>query len=115
MRGLVVLFVGALSLQALHPTDKPARLVRERLDAAAVQQHLETLATTATQVEVRVKDAVARISEATTESLAEVGRRFVAGKIVAVQIRFFEHDDWWSETLMPGKTGYRLVRMREGT
>jgi len=32
-----------------------------------------------------------------------------------VQIRFFDADDWWSETVMQAHDGFRLIRMREGT
>ena len=97
------------------PDDKPVKLVRERLDAAELEAHLRSLAATAQHIEVRVKGAVAHYSDATTDSLEDLGRRLVAGDLVAVQIRFFEHDDWWSETLMQAKDGYRLVRMREGS
>lgn len=97
------------------PDDKPVKLERTRLDAAELEAHLRSLAATAQHIEVRVKGAVAHYSAATTDSLEDVGRRLLAGEIVAVQIRFFEHDDWWSDTLMQAKDGYRLVRMREGT
>ena len=36
------------------------------------------------------------------------------GEIVAIQIRFFQDDDWWSDTVMRADDGFRLVRMREG-
>jgi len=97
------------------PDDNPVKLVRKRLDAVELEAHLRSLAATAQHLEVRVKGAVAHYSDATTDSLEDLGRRLVAGDIVAVQIRFFEHDDWWSETLMQAKDGYRLVRMREGS
>jgi len=99
-----------------HPADlAPVKLVRARLDAEGLAAHLRGLAETASQLELRVKDAVGRHSDATTAPLDEVGRRLLAGEIVAVQIRFFEHDDWWSDTLMRVRDSYRLVRMREGT
>jgi hypothetical protein len=95
-------------------TDQPVKLMRKRLDAAGVVAHLEALAASAQQVEIRIKGAVARYSDATTDSLDTAGRRLVAGDIVAVQIRFFEGDAWWSDTLMQARDGFRLVRMREG-
>ena len=97
------------------PDDKPVKLVRKRLDAAGLEAHLRALAASAQNIEIRVKGAVARYSDATTDSLETVGRRLLAGELVAVQIRFFEHDDWWSDTVMQAKDGFRLVRMREGS
>ena len=96
-------------------TDKPVKLVREKLDASQLAARLRELAATAKHVELRVKGAVAAYSDATADSLEEVGRRLLAGELVAVQIRFFADDEWWSETLMQAKDGYRLVRMREGS
>jgi len=89
--------------------------VRKRLDAAGLEAHLRALASSAQHIELRVKGAAARHSDAATGSLEEVGRRLLAGEVVAVQIRFFENDDWWSDTVMAAKDGYRLVRMREGS
>jgi len=97
------------------PDHTPVKLVRKRLDALELEAHLRSLVASAQHIELRVKGAVAHYSDAATDSLEEVGRRLLAGEIVAVQIRFFEHDNWWSDTLMQAKDGYRLVRMREGT
>lgn len=102
------------SLIMRPPDDRPVKLVRKRLDALQLAAHLRSLAASAQHIELRVKGAVAHYSDATTDSLEEVGRRLVAGELVAVQIRYFEHDDWWSDTLMQAKDGFRLVRMREG-
>jgi hypothetical protein len=98
----------------MTPDDKPVKLVRKRLDGDGLEAHLRSLVATAQNVELRIKGEVARYSEATTESLEDVGRRLLAGDVVAVQIRFFEDGAWWSDTLMKAKDGYRLVRMREG-
>ena len=97
------------------PDDKPVKLVRKRLDAVGVVAHFRALAATAQQIEIRIKGSATRHSDATTESLEEVARRLLAGEIAAVQIRFFELDDWWSDTVMQANDGFRLVRMREGT
>ena len=97
------------------PDHPPVKLVRKRLDAVGLEAHLRSLAANAQHIELRVKGAVAHYSDAATGSLEEVGRRLLAGEIVAIQIRFFENDDWWSDTLMQATDGYRLVRMREGT
>jgi len=96
------------------PDAQPVKLVRKRLDADGVTAHLQALAASGQQLEIRLKGAVAHYSEATTESLEAVGRRLLAGDIVAVQIRFCEGEEWWIDTLMQAKDGYRLVRMREG-
>ena len=93
----------------------PVKLVRERLDAEGVAAHLRGLAEHAREIEIRVKGGSARHSDATVDSLDEVGRRLVAGELVAIEIRFFQDDDWWSDTVMAAKSGFRLVRMREGT
>ncbi len=95
------------------PDDKPVKLVRKRLEADAVEAHLRSLAASAQQIEIRIKGAVDRYSDATTEALEAVGRRLVAGEIVAIQIRFFQDDDWWTDTVMRADAGFRLVRMRE--
>jgi hypothetical protein len=94
--------------------DRPVKLVRERLDAAGVAAHLAELVTSAQDIEVRIKGVVAHYSDATTDSLEAVGRRLLAGEIVAVQIRFSQAGEWWSDTVMRVKDDYRLVRMREG-
>jgi len=94
--------------------DKPVKLVRKRLDADGLVSHLRSLAAQATEIEIRVKGESARTSDATTDSLDAVGHKLVTGEIAAVQIRFFENDDWWSDTLLRAKDGFRLVRMREG-
>jgi hypothetical protein len=92
--------------------DKPVKLVREKLATAELEAHLRSVAANALHLELRVKRA-AGYSEATTDSLEEVGRRLLAGELVAVQLRFFEADDWWNETWMRAQDGFRLVRMRE--
>lgn len=108
------MFAGVLSTMP-RPDDKPVKLVRKRLDAEGVEAHFRVLAATAQQVEIRVKGGATRQSDATTESLEQVGQRLLAGEILAVQIRFFADDDWWSDTVMQANDGFRLVRMREGT
>jgi len=96
------------------PDETPVKLVRKRLDPEGLVSHLRALAAHATEIEIRVKGVLARSSDATTDSLDAVGRQLVTGEIAAVQIRFFENDDWWSDTLLRAKDGFRLVRMREG-
>jgi hypothetical protein len=91
------------------------KLVRTRLDAAELVAHLRQLAADARDVEIRVKGAVAAYSDATAESLDVVGQRLVAGELVAVQVRYFQDDAWWSDTVMRADDSFRLVRMREGT
>lgn len=113
LRGTAGALFANWSLIMPPPDDRPVKLVRKRLDALQLAAHLRSLAASAQHVELRVKGAVARYSDATTDSLEEVGRRLVAGELVAVQIRFFENDDWWTDTLMQAKDGFRLVRMRE--
>ncbi|MGE5186726.1 MAG: hypothetical protein ACM31C_31950 [Acidobacteriota bacterium] len=97
----------------MPPDGKPVKLVRKRLDADEVAAHLRSLAEHAQQIEIRIKGAIDRYSDATTDALDEVGRRLVAGEIVAIQIRFFQDDAWWTDTVMRAAEGFRLVRMRE--
>jgi len=99
----------------LYPLSDAVKLVRERLSATELEAHLRELAATARDVELRIKGAVAGYSESSTDPLEALGRRLVAGEIVAVQIRYFRDDDWWSDTLMQAANGFRLVRMREGS
>ena len=94
---------------------KPVKLLRKRLDDAGVAAHFDWLATEAREIEIRIKGQAASQSDAATESLAEVGRRLRAGEIVAVQIRFFQGEAWWCDTLMRAGDSFRLVRMREET
>lgn len=97
------------------PDARPAKLLRERLDADGVAAYLRDLAARAPDLEVRIQSANARQSDASTESLEGIGRKLVAGEIAGIQIRFAEGDGWWCDTLRRAKDGYRLVRMREGT
>jgi hypothetical protein len=92
---------------------KAIKLLRKRLDDRELAAHLEALAAGAKDIEIRIKGAVAGYSDATTETLEVVGRRLRAGEIAAVQIRFFQDDDWWSDTVMRAADGFRLVRMRQ--
>ena len=95
--------------------DSLPKLVRERLDADQVVAHLSELAASTADLEIRTKGAVAGYSDATTDPLAVIAQRLVAGELVAVQVRFARDDRWWSDTLMRAKdSSYRLVRMREG-
>jgi hypothetical protein len=96
------------------PGDKPVKLVRKRLDADGVNAHFQALAATAQQPEIRIKGGATRQSDATSGSLDEVVRQLVAGEIVGVQVRFFDAGDWWIDTVMRARDGFRLVRMREG-
>jgi len=94
---------------------KPIKLLRKRLDAPGLVAHLGVLAAEAQAIEIRIKGAVGAYSaDATAEHLDELGRRLVAGEIVAVQLRFFQDDDWWCDTLMRAGDDFRLVRMRQG-
>ncbi len=95
-------------------THPPVKLVRKRLDAAGVAEHLRDLAARGTQLEVRTKDDAARMSGATSESLDVLASRLVAGEVAGLQIRFFADDAWWSDTVLRAKAGFLLVRMREG-
>ena len=97
------------------PGARPAKLSHQRLDADRVAAHLRDLAARGPGLEVRIQSANARQSDTTTESLEEIGRRFLAGEIAGIQIRFADGDGWWCDTLRRAKNGYRLVRMREGT
>ena len=92
----------------------PIKLARQRLDAAAVVEHLRDLAQRATHVEVRIKDVAAQTSAATTEPLDSLARRLAAGEIAALQVRFVLDGTWWSDTLLRAANSFRLVRMREG-
>lgn len=93
----------------------PVKLLRKRLAADELVAHLRQLATDARDIEIRVKGAVAAYSDATTDSLEAVGQRLVAGELVAVQVRYFQDDAWWSDTVMRADDSFRLVRMREGS
>jgi hypothetical protein len=107
----LVLDVHALALRRMHET--PTKLVRKRLDATQIETHILRLSE-AEHVEVRVKSAIGRTSEVPIGSFAELARQLIAGEIVAVQIRYFDRDVWWSDTFLGGRTDFRLVRMREG-
>jgi len=104
----LVLDVHALALRRMHE-----KLVRKRLDATQIETHILRLSE-AEHVEVRVKSAIGRTSEVPIGSFAELARQLIAGEIVAVQIRYFDRDVWWSDTFLGGRTDFRLVRMREG-
>jgi hypothetical protein len=98
-----------------RPTkQKPIKLVRKRLDDAGVEAHIDALAAGAQAIEVRIKDAAATYSSATAGELVDAGRRLRAGEIAAIQIRFFQDDAWWCDTVMRVRDDYRLVRMRQG-
>jgi hypothetical protein len=92
---------------------KPVKLLRTRLDDAGLDAHLAALAGQAQAIELRVKGAAGSHSDAATDTLDVVGARLRAGEVVAIQIRFFQDDAWWIDTVMRAKDGYRLVRMRE--
>lgn len=92
----------------------PVKLVRKRLDAAGVAAHVQALAATATELEVRSKDDVAHTSDASTESRSALAGRLVAGELAALQIRLFADGAWWTDTLLRAGDHFRLVRMREG-
>jgi hypothetical protein len=93
--------------------DSPVKLLRKRLDADALRLHLRALADHAPSLEIRIKTVAAGQSEPTADSLDVIERRLLAGELVAVQIRFYQDDHWWSDTVMAAKDGFRLVRMRE--
>ena len=93
----------------------PVKLLRKRLDAAGVVEHLRDLAQRATQLEVRIQQTTGAISDPTTESLDVLARRLAAGDLVGLQISFFADDDWWRDTLLRIDDNFRLVRMREGS
>ena len=92
----------------------PLRLDRKRLDAAGVAEHFESLATTAQAIEIRFKDDETTHSDAAATELAEAARRLCAGEVLAVQIRFYQDDAWWCDTVIRRGDSYRLVRMRQG-
>ena len=94
--------------------DKPSKLERKRFDDRALTAHILRIAS-ATQLEVRVKGERAATSNPTTESLAEIARRLIAGEISAAQVRYLDPDGWWSETYLRMPEGFRLIRMREGS
>ena len=99
---------------AVRMTGPPVKLVRQRLDAAGVVAYVADLVTRATQLEVRTKDDLSQMSDATVEPLAALADRLVAGELAGLQIRFFADDDWWSDTVLRARAGFLLVRMREG-
>jgi hypothetical protein len=92
----------------------PIKLVRRRLDDAGIEAHLASLASHAQAIEVRIKGGAAGYSSASAAELEAAGRRLRAGEILAVQVRFFQDEAWWCDTLMRVKESYRLVRMRQG-
>ncbi len=90
------------------------KLLRKRLDQAGVEAHFAELRRDAQSLEIRIKGAAAAYSEATTAGqLDEVARRLRAGEIIAVQLRFFQDDAWWCDTLVRKGDDFRLVRMRQ--
>ena len=97
-----------------HPLRQmPIKLVRKRLDDAGVEAHLASVANHGQAIELLIKEGAARHSDASAEQLEEAGRRLRAGEIAAVQIRYFQDDDWWCDTVMRAGDSYRLVRMRQ--
>ena len=91
----------------------PVKLVRKRLDHAGVEAHFAALRRDAQALEIRIKSAVAVNSEATSSDLDEIARRLREGEIVAVQIRFFQEEAWWCDTVVRKGDDYRLVRMQQ--
>ncbi len=92
----------------------PPGPARKRLDDAGLEAHFETLATRAQAIEIRYKDDATSHSDAAAAELGEAARRLRAGEVLAVQIRFFQDDDWWCDTVLRRGDSYRLVRMRQG-
>jgi hypothetical protein len=97
----------------LPPPLTPVELRRERLDADGVIAHFASIAGRAQAVEIRTKGAAAALSEAASGGLDDAARRLIAGEIVAVQLRFFEDNAWWCDTVVRKGRDFRLVRMRE--
>ncbi len=97
-----------------RPTDeKPVKLVRKRLDAAALGEHLRSIVAHAEVIELRVRDALGHRSEAASETLEVVARRLLAGELEAVQLRYVQDGEPWCDTVMRTGDDFRLVRMRE--
>jgi hypothetical protein len=91
----------------------PVKLLRKRLDGDGVDAHFASLARHAQAIEIRTKGAVAAHSDATASQLDEVARQLRAGEIVAAQVRFFEDDAWWCDTVVRKGDDFRLVRMKQ--
>jgi hypothetical protein len=94
-------------------TKMPLKLVRQRLDAAEVMAHFAALARVAEAIEVRVKHGETHYSEVARADLEQVARRLCAGDVLAAQVRFFQEDAWWCDTVMSRGDSYRLVRMKQ--
>ena len=98
------------------PDARPVKLLRKRLDAAGVLAHLRALAASARDLEIRTKEEVAVHSNAAADGLDVVGRKLIAGELAAVQVRYFQDDGWWTDTLMHASDGsFRIVRMRQSS
>ena len=95
------------------PPHPPVKLLRKRLDHAGVDAHLASVASHAQAIEVRTKGAAAAHSDATTAPLDDVARRLKAGELSAVQLRFFQDNVWWCDTIVRKGDDYRLVRMQQ--
>lgn len=96
-----------------RPTDtNRVKLVRKRLDADAVLQHLVSVTEHGGPVELRIKGGDSEYSEASAEELSRTGEQLIAGAIIAIQLRYAENGEWWCDTLMRAPKQYRLVRMR---
>lgn len=92
-------------------TDLP-ELFQAELDAAELAALFDDLAALAEIIEVRAKDGARAHAREQTLDLHEardlVERRAVRG----VQIRYRHAGELWMDTLMPGPTKVRLVRMK---
>ncbi len=91
----------------------PVKLLRRRLDLAGVEAHLAVVRSQARAIEIRTKGSVASYSEATPGLLDEIAHRLGTGEIVAVQVRFFQDDAWWCDTVVRKGDDFRLVRMQQ--
>jgi len=96
----------------LKPRKVPTKLVRQRLDLAGVDDYFAGL-TRAEELEIRTKGAAESRSEAAPTVLEDARRMLASGEVLAVQLRYFQDQAWWCDTIMSARGSYRLVRMQQ--
>lgn len=85
---------------------------RAELDAEKVAALFDDLAAHAEIVEVRAKDAARDYARAATLTLDEARGLIERREVRGVQVRYRHDGVLWMDTLMPGPTLVRLVRMK---
>ncbi len=89
------------------------KLLRKRLDGAAVAEHLNQISVHARSLDIRVKDTATHYSAAAAAQLVEVTQQLVAGNLAGIQVRYQRDGAWWCDTVTRAGDVFRLVRARQ--